>query len=117
MNVPFALIEAAAVRRYADGCGDLCLALPRQNRVGYLITWPHLRPSRFSQPEPSFRALADVDDAAQILAAALRAHAAVQQPALGGAAAPAGTAAQPGSAQPLAGARPSGVRGQTVAAA
>ena len=72
VNIPYALVDSAAVRRYADACGDLSIAVPREHRVGYLITWPHVRPGRFTRPELSFRSLRDVDHAAEVLAEALR---------------------------------------------
>jgi len=75
MNIPFTLIESADLKAYADGSGDIALALVRGQRAGYLITWPHLRPGHFTHPQPSFRAIADARKAADILAAALAADA------------------------------------------
>jgi len=71
MNIPFPLIESADLSTYPDATGDIALRLIRQQRVGYLITWPHLRPGRLTHPQPSFRALIDAQRAAQILASAL----------------------------------------------
>jgi len=75
MNVPYALIDKAALKSSPNGTGDIVLTLSRRERVGYLITWPHVRPGRFSRPEPSFRALADAAGVAHILGAALAAQA------------------------------------------
>jgi hypothetical protein len=71
MNIPFALIESAALKMYSDGTGDIALGLLRTQRVGYLITWPHLRPGHFTHTQPSFRALLDAREAAAMLATAL----------------------------------------------
>lgn len=71
MNIPFTLIESAGVKTYADGTGEIALKLLPDQRVGYLITWPHLRPGHMTQPQPSFRALRDAVQAADILGAAL----------------------------------------------
>jgi hypothetical protein len=71
MNIPFTLIESAGFLTYADGTGEVALRLPKDQRVGYLITWPHLRPGHITQPQPAFRALRDARQAADILAAAL----------------------------------------------
>ena len=71
MNIPFALIESAALKTYADATGDISLRLPREQRIGYLVTWPHLRPGHFTCPQPSFRALADAQRASEILGKAL----------------------------------------------
>jgi hypothetical protein len=75
MNIPFTLIESAGLKTYADGTGEIALGLRREQRVGYLVTWPHLRPGYFAHPQPSFRALADARRAADVLATALAADA------------------------------------------
>jgi len=74
MNIPFRLIESAALRTFADGTGEIVFTLPREQRVGYLVTWPHLRPGHITRTQPSFRALADSQQAAQILGSSLIAH-------------------------------------------
>jgi len=73
MNVPFACVESAAVRLFGDGTGDIVMKLPASKRVGFLVNWPHLRPGRFAQPQPSFRAVEGASDAAEILGRALSA--------------------------------------------
>jgi hypothetical protein len=75
MNIPFTLIEAVGLKTYADGTGEIAFGLAKDERVGYLITWPHLRPGHITRPQPSFRALVDARQAAEILAAALAAEA------------------------------------------
>jgi hypothetical protein len=75
MNIPFALVESAALRSFGDATGDISLRLAREHRVGYMVTWPHLRPGYFTCPQPSFRALADARWAAEILGEALTADA------------------------------------------
>ena len=74
LNIPFTLIESADLRSFADGTGDISLRVARDQRVGYLITWPHLRSGRISRPEPCFRALTDAAHAAGVLGAALAAE-------------------------------------------
>jgi hypothetical protein len=73
MNVPLKFVETAALRPFADGTGDIALTLPRSERIGFVISWPHLRPGRFTRPQPSLRALVDAKEAADILSAALAA--------------------------------------------
>jgi hypothetical protein len=75
LNVPFTAVESAALKTYPDGTGDIALSVARDQRVGYLITWPHLRPGNITRPCPSFRAVADAARAAEILSAALAAQA------------------------------------------
>jgi hypothetical protein len=76
MNIPLQFVETAALRAFADGTGDIALTLPQSERIGFLITWPHLRPGRITRPQPSLRALLDAQKAADILSAALAADAA-----------------------------------------
>jgi hypothetical protein len=74
MNVPFGLVESVDLRNFADGTGDISLQLAREQRIGYLITWPHLRAGQITRPAPSFRALSDAKQAASLLGAALAAE-------------------------------------------
>jgi hypothetical protein len=71
MNIPFKMIEAADLRSFADGTGDISLRVAREQRIGYLITWPHLRQGQISYPAPSLRSLPDAARAASLLASAL----------------------------------------------
>jgi Bacterial PH domain len=75
MNIPLKLIESADFKRYSDGTGEISLTVPREHRVGYMITWPHLRPGQYTRPRPSFRALPDAKRTAELLSAALAAEA------------------------------------------
>ena len=74
MNVPFAVIESAGFNSFADGSGDIYLSVTRQQRVGYMISWPHVRPGKIARPCPSLRSLADGAAAAKLLGAALAAE-------------------------------------------
>jgi hypothetical protein len=80
MNVPLKVVNNAALKYFANGTGDISLALTRSQRLGYMISWPHVRPGKFARPEPSLRGLADAQAAAEILGAALAAEAGVAPP-------------------------------------
>lgn len=71
VNLPFSVIESAAVKADRTNAGDIALALTPKARVSYLAFWPHVRPFRFGRAEPSMRGLPDVNAVAQILATAL----------------------------------------------
>ena len=43
----------------------------RNNRLAYLVLWPHARRWQFSSPQPALRCIADADRIAGLLAAAL----------------------------------------------
>lgn len=72
-NLPFASIEAVAVRRSADGSGDICLQMSRNGLLSYLVLWPHVRPWVWRQPQPSLRAVPALDRVATLLGHALAA--------------------------------------------
>ncbi|KQP59174.1 photosynthetic complex putative assembly protein PuhB [Methylobacterium sp. Leaf108] len=73
LNLPFALIEDAGLRRFRDGTGDLPILLRSGNRVAYLHLWPHARPWHVSRPEPMMRSVPDAGEVASILARAIAA--------------------------------------------
>jgi hypothetical protein len=71
VNIPFTLLEAADLRLRKDGDGDISLKLRKDQRLGYLVTWPHLRPGYVTRPQPSFRSLPDAQQAALLLGEAV----------------------------------------------
>ena len=71
LNLPFARIDGASVRLLPGGVGDIPLTLSGQDRLAYLILWPHVRPFRFTRPEPMLRAVPDAATVAGVLGAAL----------------------------------------------
>lgn len=77
INLPFAVVESAALSRRADGSGDLVLRLAPKQRASWIALWPHCRPWRFTRPEPMLRALPDAEAVAQVLGRALAAAASV----------------------------------------
>jgi len=77
INIPFTQIEGASVKRLPDGRGDVALRLLAPNKIAFLQLWPHARPWSFSSPEPTLRALKDVEPAAASLVAAMREVAAI----------------------------------------
>ena len=72
INIPFKDIGSAATRVFADGTGDIPVALKKGRRIGYFMLWPHARPLRLLKPQPCLRCIADTATVAQTLAAALR---------------------------------------------
>jgi hypothetical protein len=73
LNLPFKQINGAALRSHRDGSGELALKLAKEQRVGYLLNWPHVRPGHYAQPQPTLRAIDDAPRVAELLAAALTA--------------------------------------------
>jgi Bacterial PH domain len=70
LNVPFGQIGSAALRLYADGSGEIPLATTGENRVAFLMLWPHVRPWRVTRTEPMLRSVEDAQRVAEILARA-----------------------------------------------
>jgi hypothetical protein len=71
INIPFADVTAAKVRRHPDGTGDIALDTAKGRSVPYYHLWPFARPMRFTRTVPVLRALPDVDVAARKLTAAM----------------------------------------------
>ena len=70
MNVPLSKIEAAALKTYRDGSGDIPLKLVGE-RVSHLLLWPHVRPWKLVVSEPMLRAVPEAARAAAKLNEAL----------------------------------------------
>ena len=81
INLPFRKIESAELKLRANGFGDISLLLNSADRLAYLVLWPHARPWRLGQAEPTFRAVPDVGRVGQLLARALAASADMPAPA------------------------------------
>ncbi|MBY0568748.1 MAG: PH domain-containing protein [Hyphomonadaceae bacterium] len=73
INLPFTIIENAALKGFSDKTGDLALTLSAPNKVAYFLLWPHARPWKLARPEPTMRAVADATVVAARLAEALKA--------------------------------------------
>jgi hypothetical protein len=71
LNLPFSAIEGAAFKEFGDGSGQISLRLQKGARIGYLLNWPHVRPGRYTMPEPTLRAIPAVAGVAKLLADAL----------------------------------------------
>lgn len=71
VNIPFRIVESAGLKTYADGSGDITLALGGSDRVAYLVLWPHARPWRFARPQPMLRGIPDANRVAAVLSRAL----------------------------------------------
>lgn len=72
LNIPFKVIETVALKPYQDGTGEIALTLVREQRVGYLLTWPHVRPWRITRVQPALRVLPAAKQVSQLLAQALQ---------------------------------------------
>ncbi|GLH81726.1 photosynthetic complex assembly protein [Bradyrhizobium sp. SSBR45G] len=71
LNVPLKQVGRADLKLYADGSGDLPLGVLADERLSYLLLWPHARPWRLNVVEPMLRGVPEARDVAEILAKAL----------------------------------------------
>ncbi|WP_041793603.1 photosynthetic complex putative assembly protein PuhB [Pararhodospirillum photometricum] len=72
MNLPFAVIQSASLKVYANGTGDIPVVLTEKVRLAFLHLWPHVRPWRVKRSEPMLRCIPDAERVAGLLADALR---------------------------------------------
>lgn len=82
INMPYQKIETAAMKVGHGGFGDISLLLAGPDRLAYLILWPHARPWRMKNAEPTLRAIPDVARVGQLIARALAASADMPVPVL-----------------------------------
>lgn len=58
-NLPLRSIQSADLKLTDGECGDIALALAGSDRIAWFHLWPHVRPWRLTQPQPTLRALPD----------------------------------------------------------
>jgi hypothetical protein len=57
LNLPFRRLRAADLKLSQDGHGDIALALPDTDRMGWFHLWPHQRAWHVRHPQPTLRAV------------------------------------------------------------
>ena len=72
LNVPFDKIVSIDKNIYRDGCGNISFKLLSKSRIPFFASWPSVRPWFFSNPQPTFRCIADVEIIALKLSEAAR---------------------------------------------
>ncbi len=70
-NLPFARITAANAHLLGGGRGDISVQLGPEDRIAYLLLWPHARPWKLLRPEPMMRCVPDAVHVAGVLSRAL----------------------------------------------
>jgi len=71
VNLPFAVISSASVKRHGAKAGSIALQIAAPARASYTRLWPFARRRRSARPQPLLRALPDVETARQVLVSAL----------------------------------------------
>lgn len=67
VNIPLSTVEAADMREFKDGSGDIILSLDASKRLSYMMIWPNVRSWKFKPVLPALRSLANVKGVAEAL--------------------------------------------------
>jgi hypothetical protein len=67
LNIPLRTIDSVDLKRQDGERGEIYFRPLSDKRIGYMVTWPHLRPGSWARPVPSFRALAALGGAVAAL--------------------------------------------------
>ena len=78
-NLPFTQIGNANLDLRRDGTGTIALQMTGNERLSYMLTWPHIRPWRMARTEPALRCIPDAAKVAKILAAAAETRVSIPQ--------------------------------------
>ena len=70
INIPFKRIVGAGLRQGGSG-GDIALSVDPSHRMAYSNLWPHVRPWRLANPEPTLRGIPDAKHVAGLLGRAM----------------------------------------------
>ena len=71
VNLPFKVVEAASLKLFKDGSGDIALQLQPDNKTAYAVLWPHARRWYLTHPQPTLRSIPNARDVADILSESL----------------------------------------------
>ena len=71
IQVAFRMIDSAEAHIWPDGSGDIALTLPADQRIAYLMLWPHARPWKLVKAQPVLRGIPGAAEVAQLLGRAL----------------------------------------------
>ncbi len=59
VNIPLKYVVGAKAKTFRDGSGQIALQLDGKEKLAWIVLFPHVRPWRFTRPEPLLRGLAD----------------------------------------------------------
>jgi len=73
-NFPLKQVASADARTLQGGFGDITLALKGSDRIAWIHLWPSVRPWKIDKPEPTLRAIPQVQEVAVKLKEAWSQH-------------------------------------------
>jgi hypothetical protein len=68
LNLPYTWIGTAGLTQRSDGTGTIAFELIGDDRLSYLMSWPHVRPWHMARTQPALRCIPDAAKVAQIFA-------------------------------------------------
>ena len=72
INLPYSKISNATLALRRDGTGNIALKLSQPKQFSFFVLWPHARPGKIANPEPTLRSIANPHEVAKILAEAAK---------------------------------------------
>jgi hypothetical protein len=71
INVPLHYVEGASAREFPDGTGQIAVQLTKKESIAWIVLFPHVRPWKFTNPEPLLRGLTEPVKIGEVLRAAV----------------------------------------------
>ena len=78
LNLPYTQLASADMALRRRGTGSIALSLMGDTRLSYLVCWPHVRPWRMRDTQPTLRNIPEPERVARLIAEAAEAR--VTQP-------------------------------------
>ena len=74
LNLPFSKLAAAAVKEVAtnNNTGNISFDVVPEERVAWLVLWPHVRAGHIARAQPTLRLIKDVNQVASIVSDAMQ---------------------------------------------
>jgi hypothetical protein len=73
-NLPFAQLAAARIDLRKGGTGTIAIETTGEDKLSYLVLWPHVRPWFMKKPQPALRCIPDAARVAELLSEAAQAR-------------------------------------------
>jgi hypothetical protein len=67
INVPLRYVQGASARQFTDRSGQIAVKLAPSAKLAWIVLFPHVRPWRFTHPEPLLRGLSDPVKVGEVL--------------------------------------------------
>ena len=72
INLPYGKISNATLALRRDGTGNIALELSETKQFSFFVLWPHARPGKIANPQPTLRSVNNPHEVAKILSEAAK---------------------------------------------